>query len=174
MKGIKTLVSATAIAVCLGAASMANAATIVSSNSDGSFSATGSITVKSPSSFQAPVTCPVTASGTVSGGVATITSFSTTAGGGLCALPNFKNLPSPGWVITASTTTTGTISNVGYTITSIPSTNCGPSTINVAWAPAAAPATSGGVLSTPSAQALSGSCTVTTLSVSAPAISITP
>jgi len=167
MKGIKTLVSATAIAVCMGAASMASAATI---GPNGPFSATGSITVKSPSSFQAAVTCPVVASGTVSGGVATITSFSTSSGSGLCQLQQFKNLPSPGWVITAASATTGTIANVGYTISSLPSTNCGPSTINVSWASSGSV---GGTLSATN-QALSGNCTVSSLSVSAPTITITP
>lgn len=66
MKGIKTLVSATALFTCLGAASMANAASIVfdSGATSGNFTTPGgSLTVRSPSSFGAAVTCDINFSG---------------------------------------------------------------------------------------------------------------
>ncbi|WP_248798611.1 alkane oxidation protein activator PraB [Pseudomonas sp. MWU13-2105] len=156
MKGIKTLVSFTAIAVCLGAASMANAAKF---SPDGTYAslASGTIVVKSPSSFGAPVTCGITFSGNVTSGVATVTGASLT-GGGLCGVPVLKNIPSPGWVLTATSLTTADASGVGYTIASIPSTNCGPSTLTgLVWDPTAHTLTGSG--------ALSGGCTVSSLTL---------
>ena len=174
MKGIKTLVSATAMLACLSAASMAGAATIIIKDPanptgpvDGPFTTSaGQIVVKSPSSFQAAVTCGITFTGNVSAGIATI-SGATLTGGGLCALPVLKNIPSPGWVLTAGTTTTGTVTNVGYTISSFPSTNCGPNSIAVTWNE------SSKTLSA-SNQSLSGNCTIVSLSATAPKLSVTP
>ncbi|WP_411388788.1 alkane oxidation protein activator PraB [Pseudomonas sp. MPB23] len=125
MKSLKTLVSLSALVVCMGAASMANAFSI---SPNGSFSTTGgTITITSPSSFGAAVTCGINFSGTITGGVATISSASLT-GGGLCGLPVLKNIPSPGWVLSATSLTTGTVSGVGYTIAKsllFPATDCG-------------------------------------------------
>jgi hypothetical protein len=167
MKSLKTLVSLTALTVCMGAASMANAFSI---SPEGTFTtSTGSITVLSPSS-SLPVTCPITFSGKVTGGVATITG-ATVGGSGLCALPVLKNIPTPGWVLTATSASAGTVTNVGYTIAGlppiIPASNCGATTINVAW--------NGGTHTlSASGQPLSGSCTVQSLSVVATSLSIIP
>lgn len=175
MKGIKTLVSAAAIAVCLGATSMANAFSITP---DGPFSTTaGTIVVQSPSSFGAAVTCGITFNGTVSGGIATISGASLT-GGGLCGLPSLKNIPSPGWVLKATSATTGTVDNVGYTIAKsllFPATDCGSNTINVTWNGATHVLNAAG-------QGLTGhttgsgnqNCTVQSLNVTAPTLSIAP
>ncbi|KAB0570352.1 protein activator of alkane oxidation PraB [Pseudomonas palleroniana] len=161
MKSLKTLVCATSFAMCFGAASMASAASV---SPDGPFSTSaGTIVVKSPSSFGAAVTCGITFTGNVSGGVASING-ATLTGGGLCALPTLTNLP---WVLTAATGTTGTVTNVGYKISSIPATNCGPTTIAVAWNP------SSKTLSAAN-QALSGNCTVVSLSVAAPTLTVNP
>jgi hypothetical protein len=161
MKSLKTLVCATSFAMCFGAASMASAASV---SPDGPFSTNaGTIVVKSPSSFGAAVTCGITFTGNVSGGVASINGASLT-GGGLCALPTLTNLP---WVLTAASGTTGTVTNVGYKITSIPATNCGPTTIAVAWDP------SSKTLSAAN-QSLSGNCTVVSLSVAAPSLTVNP
>ncbi|EPL07146.1 protein activator of alkane oxidation PraB [Pseudomonas sp. TH05] len=173
MKGIKTLVSAAAIAVCLGAASMASAASIIIKDPDaptgpvdGPFSTSaGQIVVKSPSSLQAPVTCGITFTGNVSGGIATINGASLT-GGGLCALPVLKNIPSPGWVLTASSLTNGTVTNVGYTIASFPSTNCGPNTIAVTWNESTKTLSGSNI-------GLTGNCTIVSLSATAPKLSVT-
>ncbi|KWU52661.1 alkane oxidation protein activator PraB [Pseudomonas palleroniana] len=161
MKSLKTLVCATSFAMCFGAASMASAASVAP---DGPFSTNaGTIVVKSPSSFGAAVTCGITFTGNVSGGVASING-ATLTGGGLCALPTLTNLP---WVLTAATGTTGTVTNVGYKINSVPATNCGPTTIAVAWNP------SSKTLSAAN-QALSGNCTVVSLSVVAPTLTVNP
>ncbi|QDH65796.1 MULTISPECIES: alkane oxidation protein activator PraB [Pseudomonas] len=164
MKSLKTLVSLSALAVCMGAASMANAYSITPVNS--SFTAPGTISVKSPSSFQATVNCGATFTGNVdASGVAKITGVAVT-GGGLCALPKITGLP---WTLTATGASAGSVSNVGYTIAAsvlYPASNCGPSTITVGY--------SGGVL-TASNQTLSGSCTVVSLSVTpSPTFTIVP
>lgn len=164
MKSLKTLVSLSALAVCMGAASMANAYSITPVNS--SFTAPGTISVKSPSSFQATVNCGATFTGNVdASGVAKITGVAVT-GGGLCALPKITGLP---WTLTAAGAAAGSVSNVGYTIAAsvlYPASNCGPSTITVGY--------SGGVL-TASNQTLSGSCTVVSLSVTpSPTFTIVP
>ena len=164
MKSLKTLVSLSALAVCMGAASMANAYSITPVNS--SFTAPGTISVKSPSSFQATVNCGATFTGNVdASGVAKITGVAVT-GGGLCALPKITGLP---WTLTATGAAAGSVSNVSYTIAAsvlYPASNCGPSTITVGY--------SGGVL-TASNQTLSGSCTVVSLSVTpSPTFTIVP
>lgn len=174
MKSLKTLVSLSALAVCMGAASMANA---VSISPNGAFTTSGgTIVVKSPSSFGAAVSCGITFSGTVTAGIATITGASLT-GGGLCALPTLKNIPSPGWVLTATSLSGGTVTNVGYTISNalFPRTDCGPDTINVTFN------NSTHVL-TAANQPLTGhttgsgnqNCTVQTLNVTAPTLTIIP
>ncbi|MBT2372276.1 alkane oxidation protein activator PraB [Pseudomonas fluorescens] len=159
MKSLKTLVCATSFAMCFGAASMATAASV---SPEGPFSTNaGTIVVKSPSSFGAAVTCGITFTGNVSGGVASINGASLT-GGGLCSLPTLTNIP---WVLTAASATTGTVTNVGYKIASVPATNCGPTTINVAWTP-------GTKTLSAANQSLSGNCTVVSLSVVAPTLSV--
>ncbi|AZF37270.1 protein activator of alkane oxidation PraB [Pseudomonas sp. R4-39-08] len=161
MKSLKTLVCATSFAMCFGAASMASAASV---SPDGPFSTNaGTIVVKSPSSFGAAVTCGITFTGNVSGGVASING-ATLTGGGLCSLPTLTNLP---WVLTASTGTTGTVTNVGYKITSIPATNCGPTPIAVNWA-------AGTKTLSAANQSLSGNCTVVSLNVVAPTLTVNP
>ncbi|MGY2196428.1 alkane oxidation protein activator PraB [Pseudomonas gingeri] len=171
MKGIKTLVSATAIAVCLGAASMANAVSITPA---GTYSplASGTITVKSPSSLQAAVTCNISFDGTVNAdGTVDITGASVSGSNQLCGLPKMK-IP-PAWKLTATSltgsTAVGNVTNVGYTITfpPFPATNCGPSTIAVAFDNTTHKLTA-------SNQALSGSCTVVTLDVTASALTVIP
>ncbi|NVZ12348.1 MULTISPECIES: alkane oxidation protein activator PraB [unclassified Pseudomonas] len=166
MKSLKTLVSLTALTVCMGAASMASAATITP---NGAFTTNaGTIVVTSPSSLGLPVTCGITFSGTVTGGVATITG-ATLTGGGLCAVPVLKNIPSPGWVLTATAFNAGTgigagtVTGVGWTIT--PGSDCGPSPLTVAWNQ------STHTLSA-SSQTVSGNCSVRSLSVVAPTLSL--
>ncbi|WP_026137098.1 alkane oxidation protein activator PraB [Pseudomonas sp. CBZ-4] len=169
MKSLKTLVCATSFAMCFGAASMASAAVITP---EGPFTnLTGSITVLSPSS-SLPVTCTLTASGTVSGGIATISS-ATFTGGILCPLAQLKSLPNPGWVLKALTTTTGTLSNVGYVINGapplIPKSDCGPTNINVTWNQGTH------VLGATNQTLLgqgTGNCTIQTLTVNAPGLSV--
>ncbi|WP_248745927.1 alkane oxidation protein activator PraB [Pseudomonas sp. MWU12-2037] len=150
MKGIKTLVSFTAIAVCLGAASMVNAATITPVNT--TFSAPGTITVKSPASFNLPVTCNITFTGktAANGASASITAATVSGSNSLCGVPVMQNLP---WTLTPTSTSTATVSGVSFSVIS----NCGTATINTNYG--------GGALTVPSAQAV-GSCSITALSVS--------
>ena len=164
MKRLKTLVSFSALAVCMGAASMANAYSITPVNSN--FTAPGTISVKSPSSYQATVNCTANFTGNVDAtGVAKITGV-TVSGSGLCALPKITGLP---WTLTATGPAAGSVANVGYTIASsvlYPASNCGPSTITVGY--------SGGVL-TAANQGLSNNCTVVSLSVTpSPTFTIVP
>ncbi|MGB3124779.1 MAG: alkane oxidation protein activator PraB [Pseudomonas sp.] len=167
MKSFKTLVCVTSFALCVGAASMASAASI---SPEGPFTTTaGSIVVQSPSSFGGSVTCGITFSGVVSGGVATINNAALT-GGGLCGLPTLKSIPSPGWKLTALSGTTGQVENVGYTIKKtivIPATDCGPSTISVTWNAAAHTLTA-------SNQALSGGCNIVSLTTTAAGLTVNP
>lgn len=156
MKSLKTLVSLTALTVCMGAASIASAASLSPINSN--FTAPGTIVVKSPSSLQIPVTCNVTFTGSINGsGVASITGAVVGGSNSLCSLPQITGLP---WILTANSLTTGTVTNVGYKITAsgvIPS-NCGPSTINVGY-------TNSTQVLTATNQPLANSCTVQSLNV---------
>ena len=173
MKSLKTLVSLSALAVCMGAASMANA---VSISPDGAFStSSGTIVVKSPSSFGAAVTCDITFKGNVTSGVATINDAKLT-GGGLCDLPVLKNIPTPGWVLTATSLSGGTVTNVGYTITKplIPLTDCGPDTINVTWNNSTHALTANNQTLTGHTSGTSPNCVVQSLTVTAPSLTIVP
>jgi len=128
----------------------------------------GSITVKSPSSFGAAVTCNIQFTGKVraDGSAADITAATVSGSSQLCSLPKMTNLP---WVLSPA----GTVTNVGYTIAAIPplipATNCGPSTIAVTLANVA-----GGASLAASNQALTGGCTVVTLGVTATGVSLVP
>lgn len=171
MKGFKTLVTLSSFALCLGAASLASAATIGAPgqtfNTPG-----GSITVKSPSSYGAAVTCSIDFHGVVNAnGTATIDGATVSGSNPLCGLPKMKGFPNPGWTLALNTNpdntvTKGTVTNVGYTIAFIPATNCGPTTIDVTWDGTSLHATN---------QALSGSCTVVSLDATpSPAVTVTP
>ncbi|HCT07856.1 MULTISPECIES: alkane oxidation protein activator PraB [unclassified Pseudomonas] len=168
MKSLKTLVSLTALAVCMGAASMASAQSFSPANQSFTTNSGGTITVKSPSSFGAAVTCNISFTGKVraDGSAADITAATVSGSNQLCSLPHLTNLP---WVLSPA----GTVTNVGYTIAAIPplipATNCGPSTIAVALSNV-----TGGAALSATNQPLSGSCTVVTLSVTAPGVSIVP
>ncbi|MGF6094644.1 alkane oxidation protein activator PraB [Pseudomonas sp. 18175] len=168
MKPWNSIVSTTLLVACFGAASMATAATIGPAgqtfNTPG-----GTITVKSPSTLQIPLTCDINFSGVVNtNGTVTINGVSLGGSGNsaLCTFPHMKNLPAPGWVLTATSATAGTVSNVGFTIDLGVDTDCGPSSINVAWDGSKLTATN---------QVLSGSCTVTNLSATPDhTITVTP
>ncbi|AYG08328.1 protein activator of alkane oxidation PraB [Pseudomonas fluorescens] len=169
MKSLKALVRVSSFALLFGAASMASAVSIIP---EGPFTTeAGTIVVTSPSSFGAPITCGVTFGGNVSAGVATITS-ATLTGGGLCNLPKMKNVPSPGWVLTATSYNastgigSGTVSNVGWTV-AFPSSNCGPGTLNGEWNQATRTLTGKN-------QPLSGNCAVQSLTVKVPSLSVAP
>ncbi|WP_047304307.1 alkane oxidation protein activator PraB [Pseudomonas fluorescens] len=163
MQSIKTLVSVASFAICLGAASMANAATIAPAGA--TFSAPGTISVSSPASFGIPVNCNINFTGTVAanGANASITGATVSGSNSLCGVPSLLGLP---WTLTASSATAGTVTGVNFKILS----NCSsaPVTINVTWNNAT------NTLSIPSAQTV-GSCKITALSVNpSPAFTVTP
>eukprot|EP01132_Coremiostelium_polycephalum_P014516 gene14516-17618_t len=117
MKSFKTLVCVTSFALCFGAASMAGAATISPAGAAFTTAAGGTITVKSPSSFGAAVTCNISFTGAVNaaGTGASINSAAVSGSNPLCNLPTMTNLP---WVLTPPATgiSPGTATNVGYKI----------------------------------------------------------
>ncbi|WP_248802447.1 alkane oxidation protein activator PraB [Pseudomonas sp. MWU13-2100] len=153
MKGIKTLASFTAIAVCLGAASMVNAATITSPAAGSTFSAPGTITVSSPASGNIPVQCNITFSGTVASDskTASITNATVSGSNFLCGIPVMQNLP---WTLTPTSTTTATVSGVSFKILS----NCGTANVLTNYA--------GGALTLSTTPQSVGTCKITQLSVS--------
>ena len=165
MKSFKTLVCVSSFALCFGAASMASAASITP---NGAFTTdSGTIVVKTPSAPN-DITCNVIFKGNVAAGVATITS-ATLSGPVLCTVPTLKNIPSPGWGLTATsfdTTTqkgTGVVTGVGWIIV-FPVSNCGPGPLNVVWDEPTQ------TLSTTGSQSLSGNCFVRSLNVKAPTL----
>lgn len=167
MKSMKTLVSLSALTICLGAVSMANAATI--SPAGETFSTPAStISVSSPASLNAPVNCGITFTGTVAanGSSASITG-ATVSGGGLCAVPVLLGLP---WTLTPTGTGpsvfAGTVSGVNFKIVNDCATT--PATINVTFNNAT------NTLSIPSAQTV-GKCKITKLDVHPnPAFTVAP
>lgn len=169
MKSLKTLVCVSSFVLCFGAASMASAASIqfVGGGTSGAFTTPGgAITISTPSSFGAPITCKINFGGTVnSNGTATITTMTPEAGGSpLCGLPKLKGT----WTLTPTSTSAVEVTNVGFTVASFPATNCGPSLVNTTWA-------SGGLSLTTTPQTLSGGCSVSVLNVTpTPALTIVP
>ncbi|MGH8447857.1 alkane oxidation protein activator PraB [Pseudomonas sp.] len=163
MKILKNLVCATAFAVCSVASSMSSAASI---SPEGPFTTEpGYIIVKSPSSFGAAVTCGITLGGNIINGMARVERVVMT-GGGLCIyVPMFIGSP---WLLSVTRGSTGlTMTNVSYKIQSIPTTNCGPTSILVSWDPNTKTLSSAN-------QSLSGNCTVVSLSVGAPSLTVNP
>jgi len=171
MKNHKLLAAMGALVIGLGVSSMASAATITGST----FTATGTIGVSGPSSYGATVNCNVTFNGSVdAGGASASITGVTVSGSSLCTQAQITGLP---WTLTPTTssdggnTWAGTVSGVGFTITGapplIPASNCaGPTTINAQWI------NSSNNLSITSAQSLAGGCTIRSLSVTAPGISV--
>ncbi|MBK5437197.1 protein activator of alkane oxidation PraB [Pseudomonas sp. TH32] len=133
MESLKTFVGATAFAMCICTASMANAASFIPA--DQSFTTVnGALTLKSPSSMRAPVTCNIQFVGRVShdGSTASLTSVYIAGSNALCAMYRVSNLP---WVLNPTAGAFGALSNVSFTVAGLPPitpvTNCGPATISV-------------------------------------------
>lgn len=167
MKSLKTLVCATSFALCFGAVSMANAATIAPAGA--AFSTAGSITVTSPASLNLPVTCNIVFTGTVAadGSGASITGATVSGSNSLCAVPVLQGLP---WSLAVTgggpTAFTGTVSGVKFKVLS--DCTASPVTIAVGFN------NSTNTLSVPSAQTV-GSCKITALTaVPTPAFTVSP
>ena len=143
--------AAAVVGVTLGAG-VAGAATIAPANT--AFTAPGTITVTTPASFNVPVTCNIVFSGSVNadGSAATITDAKVSGSNFLCTVPKIQNLP---WTLTPTSATTGTVSNVAF---SVLSSNCGPATLSGSFDNMTNTLSS-------SNQSLSGNCTINNLSV---------
>ncbi|AZC24675.1 alkane oxidation protein activator PraA [Pseudomonas sessilinigenes] len=128
MNTIKTLFSVASCVICLGVTSMVSAATIEPKGA--SFTAPGTITVKSPASFNRAVKCNINFSGNVAadGSKATITGATVGGSNILCGVPVLQNLP---WTLTATSTTSGTVSGVMFQVLSACSDT--PATISGNW-----------------------------------------
>jgi len=157
MKSLKTLVCATSFALCFGAVSMANAATIAPAGQG--FTTAGSITV----------TCNIVFTGSVAanGASASITGAQVSGSNALCGVPQLLGLP---WTLNVASggpdAFNGTVSGVNFKILN----NCSasPVTINVGFK------NSTNTLTVPSAQTV-GSCKITALTATpSPAFTVTP
>ncbi|WP_409302664.1 alkane oxidation protein activator PraB [Pseudomonas sp. KCJK8993] len=115
MNTVKTLFSVASCVICLGVTSMVNAATIEPKGAN--FTAPGTITVRSPASLYIPVSCNINFSGNVTadGSKAMITGATVSGSNRLCRVPVLKNLP---WTLTATSTTSGTVSGVMFQVLS--------------------------------------------------------
>ncbi|MBK3479456.1 protein activator [Pseudomonas sp. MF6751] len=167
MKSLKTLVCATSFALCFGAVSMANAATIAPAGQG--FTTAGSITVTSPASLNLPVTCNIVFTGSVAanGASASITGAQVSGSNALCSVPQLLGLP---WTLNVASggpdAFNGTVSGVNFKILNNCSTS--PVTINVGFK------NSTNTLTVPSAQTV-GSCKITALTATpSPAFTVTP
>jgi hypothetical protein len=91
MKSLKTFGCVTLFALCGGAISTASAATIAPAGS--AFTTAGTITIKSPLSFNMPVTCNFAMAGSVAsdGSVAAITSAVFSGSNPICSIPVASN-----------------------------------------------------------------------------------
>ncbi|UMZ14893.1 protein activator [Pseudomonas sp. MPFS] len=153
MNTVKTLFSVASCVICLGVTSMVSAATIEPKGKG--FNAPGTITVRSPGSLNLPVTCNINFSGNVTadGSKAMITGATVSGSNRLCGVPVLQNLP---WTLTATSTTTGTVSGVMFQV--IFDCSSAPATITGNWS------NEQNRLWISSAQRV-GSCTITNLSV---------
>ncbi|WP_099169688.1 MULTISPECIES: alkane oxidation protein activator PraB [Pseudomonas] len=168
MKSLKNLISLSAFAICLGAASMASAVTVAPAGAAFSTPA-GAISVSSPASFGVPVSCTINFSGSVAsnGASATITNATVSGSNPLCGLPTMLGLP---WTLTPTGTGSnvfaGTVSGVNFNILG----NCAssPTTIAVTFN------NSTNTLSIPSTQTV-GKCKISALNVKpTPAFTVSP
>ncbi|MCX4161868.1 MULTISPECIES: alkane oxidation protein activator PraB [Paraburkholderia] len=128
MKSVKMRVFGGAVvAMCAAFSAATFAATIAPAGV--SFSAPGTIVFSTPNF--ANVSCGISMSGVVAsdGSYAQINSVAVT-GAGLCGLPQVLGLP---WKVVASSPTTVSITNVGFSFQLSVFGECGPSTINGGW-----------------------------------------
>ncbi|MDE1909514.1 MAG: protein activator of alkane oxidation PraB [Pseudomonas sp.] len=177
MKSINVLVCATYLAMFFGTISVANGAIFTPAGATFTTSFGSTITLKTPSSFGAAVTCNVQLSGKVrpDGSAIDIGNAWISGSNPLCMLSGMFSVPGmlmPPFSVFGSN---GTLINIGYTITGappiIPNSNCGLNTIFVTLANAPG---NGGVSLDANNQSLSGTCTIVSFNTSFPGISIAP
>ncbi|MGF6094645.1 alkane oxidation protein activator PraB [Pseudomonas sp. 18175] len=161
MKVFNGLLSFISIIFCVSAASNVGAYSLSPLNQ--SFTASGTVVVKSPSSVQLPVSCNVTLSGYVdSMGLGRFTLATMSGSSALCNTPQATlNYPMK-WTPTSlvGSFSMGNLENMGYHVSLVTgaSSHCGPSTVAVFYDNVMRQLTS-------SNQPLSGSCTLSSLNV---------
>ncbi|NVZ50507.1 protein activator of alkane oxidation PraB [Pseudomonas sp. B6002] len=171
MKSLKTLLMAGALTLCASATSIASAGTFSPYNMPFT-TVGGTITLKSPSTFGAALTCAIQLTGHIAhdGLVAYYSSATITGTNALCSLYKMNDMP---MVLTSITGSAGTLSNVSFTVVGappiIPATHCSAATISVSVFNDA-----GGLTSVANNQVLPGSCTVLSMRVAAPGVGVTP
>ncbi|KAA8563473.1 hypothetical protein FX985_03542 [Pseudomonas extremaustralis] len=171
MGSLITLVNATSITLCLALGAVANAASFSPPGATFSTSAAGTITIKSPSTFGAAVTCGITLAGVISadGADAKINTVSFSGGPG-CALYQPTHLA---WNLTPKSISTGSLNGLGLTYTTTspvwPTTNCGPSNIALTLAN-----TTDGLSFHTTNQALSGSCAIVGVDIVVLGVTVNP
>lgn len=173
MNRLNTFICTGLFALCATVPWMSSAATFTNPGSLFTSSPTGTITLKTPSSFGASVTCRIQLTGGVrlDGSAADIQYARFSGTEPLCQRIQMNNGAT--WKLTPTTLTTGDLSNVGFVITAllpiIPASNCGPATISVGLV------NGPGVVNVSALNMyLPGSCAVASLNVAIPATSITP
>ncbi|WP_420359275.1 alkane oxidation protein activator PraB [Pseudomonas kairouanensis] len=171
MKISNALVSTVLIMLCCGTVSQVNAATFSPVGLGFSSSANATITMKSPASWGAEVTCGIQlfATGRPDGSALDINSVNLSGTSALCSQAQMGSLP---WVLTPTSATTAVLTRVDYRVSGsilFPATNCGPSSINVHMSNGA-----GGFNATASNQWLAGNCTVVSLNFTAFPLIIVP
>ncbi|NWE14422.1 alkane oxidation protein activator PraB [Pseudomonas yamanorum] len=151
---VKTALLGSMLAALGVASSMAVAAGF---SPPGPFSGTnGSVVLKLPSTFQAPMTCGLSLSGAIDANGVAIISSAVPATNGLCPLLKVTGLP---WTVNLSSTTQGSLNNIGFSMAKlgVPGDSvCGPVNVVASWD------NSTHVLSATN-QAMSGYCTLVSL-----------
>lgn len=171
MKISNALVSTVLIMLCCGTVSQVNAATFSPVGQGFISSGNATITMKSPASWGAEVTCAIQllGSGRPDGSALDITVVSLSGTSALCSQARMGNFP---WVLTPTSATTAVLTGVDYRVTGsilFPATNCGPSSINVHMSNGA-----GGFDVSASNQWLANNCTVVSLNFKAFPLIIVP
>lgn len=172
MKRLHAFAGAGLFALWVSVPLVASAATFSNPGSLFTTSPTGTITLRSPSSFGAAINCNIQLSGGVrlDGSAIDIQSIRLSGAEALCQRVQMNNLV---WKLTPTTLTAGVLSNLGFVIAPllplIPASNCGPATFSLGLA------NGPGVLNVSALSLyLPGSCSVSSLNVAIPATSIIP
>lgn len=128
-------------------------------------SSTGTITLKTPSTFQTPITCAISIAGEVNAaGVVNVTNTVISGSNATCSL---IHVSAPTWSVTANGFTISTASGLQFYISGgfPPTSNCGPSSFFVSWS---------GALQTMSVtnQVMSGQCTIVSMEMWFPYLTV--
>lgn len=130
-------------------------------------SSSGTLVLKTPSTFQLAVTCGISVAGEVTAaGAVNVTNTTFSGSNSICS---FIHVTNPGWAVTANTYLSSVASNFQFYVTGFggATSYCGPSSFNVSWS---------GALQTWTAtnQALSGQCTIVSMEMYLPSLTVNP